>query len=301
MLNIINYYLTSGDFPGMGRYTRDMNIPIPDRLHQLDVPPKQLFARGAPLESLLATPCVAIVGGRAVSPYGRQVTDILATQLAERGITIISGLAFGVDSIAHKAALRAGGKTIAVLPGSVDEIYPRWHANLAEEIIAKGGALVSECPLGTPIIAPSFIFRNRLIAGLADAVLLTEAALKSGSLHTAGFARDQGKDLLAVPGPVTSPTSIGTNNLIKTGAAVVTVVQDILQVLKLQDDDMPLITGDSTVEQQIIDLMRDGHSDGSALLKQSGLEVTAFNQALIMLEINGKVRALGNNMWSLCR
>jgi DNA processing protein len=275
-------------------------LKIPKRLTRIAQPPKQLFWHGSDPEALLARPCVAIVGSRAVSPYGRQVTRQFAAQLAERGVVIISGLAFGVDSIAHQAALEAGGLTIAVLPGSVDEVYPRSHARLAEEILAKGGALVSEYPAGTAVLNINFIARNRLIAGLADTTFIPEAALKSGSLHTAGFTIEQGKTVMAVPGPITSPTSVGTNNLIKSGAVPITSLEDLLHALNLEGTEA-VVQGSTPEEQRLIDLLGDGISDGQKLLVQSGLPVQTFNQALVMLEINGKVRALGNNYWSLCR
>lgn len=272
---------------------------IPERLLHVDPPPKQLFYRGAPLKGLLSTRCVAIVGSRAVSPYGQQVTRQFATQLAERGITIISGLAYGVDSIAHEAALEAGGKTIAVLPGSVDTIYPRQHEQLAQRILAQGGALISEYPPGTSVMKHHFIERNRLIAGLADAVLIPEAALKSGSIHTANFAIDQGKDVLAVPGPITSPTSVGANNLIKKGAVPITGVDDLLDTLNLEQAER-VVQGSTPEEQLLIDLMKQGLYRGAALFEASKLPIHTFNQTLVMLEIEGKVRALGNDHWDLC-
>jgi DNA processing protein len=239
------------------------------------------------------------VGSRAVSPYGQQVTRQFATQLAERGVTIISGLAFGVDSIAHESALEAGGKTIAVLPGSVDTIYPRQHEQLAERILAQGGAVISEYPPGTSVMKHHFIERNRLIAGLTDAVLIPEAALKSGSIHTANFAIDQGKDVLAVPGPITSPTSVGANNLIKRGAIPITGVDDLLDTLNLEHAER-VVQGSTPEEQLLINLMKQGLYRGTALFEASKLPIHTFNQTLVMLEIEGKVRALGNDHWDLC-
>lgn len=190
---------------------------IPERLQQIASPPKRLFVMGTPLGELLALPCVAIVGSRKVSSYGREVTTKLAYDLASRGVVIISGLALGVDGLAHKAALEAGGKTIAVLPSPLEKIYPSSHAQLAKQILDSGGTLVSEYALGTPFNLSTFIARNRLVSGLSNAVLITEAAEQSGSLHTARFALEQGRDVLAVPGSIFSETSRGTNNLLKVG------------------------------------------------------------------------------------
>jgi DNA processing protein len=272
---------------------------LPDRLNAVASPPKQLFVEGN-LTELLNKPCVAIVGSRKVSPYGREVTRRLARELAGQGIVIVSGLAFGVDGIAHEAALEAGGQAIAVLPSPLDNIYPASHQGLARRILERGGALVSEYPGGTQAFKGNFVARNRIIAGLADAVLITEAALKSGSLHTARFALNAGRDVLAVPGNVTSPTSEGTNNLIKSGAVPVTEVSDILFALGIEPSRASTIpTGATTVEQDIIDLIAAGTTDGTLIQAASGLTAEDFNQTLTMLELNGKIRSLTNNHWGL--
>jgi len=278
-------------------------VPVPDSLKQIPQPPKQLFHKGSLLNELLSRPRVAIVGSRNVSPYGRQVTAQLAEKLAERGIVIISGLALGIDGISHQAALDAGGLTIAVLPTPVDKVYPRTHRTLASKIVASGGALVSEYSMENFTIpyAGNFIARNRLIAGLAQVVLITEAAEKSGSLHTARFAIEQGKDVLAVPGDINRPNSVGTNNLIKSGAMPVTSYLDVLHALKLEEDDSKSkkVKGRNQHEQQVLDLLVSGVNDGQELLKDSSLTSSEFNQAIVMLEIGGKIRSLGANHWSL--
>jgi DNA processing protein len=243
---------------------------------------------------------VGIVGSRKVTPYGRAVTEKLARELAEQGIVIVSGLALGVDSIAHQACLEGRGGTIAVLPSSVEEVYPVAHRPLARRILERGGALVSEYPTGTPALRQNFIARNRLIAGLSDALLVTEAALKSGSLHTAGFALEQGKTVLAVPGNINSPTSEGTNNLLRTGAILVTSADDVLAALHLKrrvSKRQPV--GETPAEQAILDLLAGGVQDGDQLQVRSGLAIELFNQSLTMLEINGDIKAMGGNQWTL--
>lgn len=277
-----------------------INRDIPDRLRIIPSPPERLFVEGN-LTGLLSGPCIAIVGSRKVSAYGRQITQQLARSLAEQGVVIVSGLAFGVDSIAHRAALEAGGRTIAVLPSPLAAVYPVSHRDLAKQIITHDGALVSEYPIGTAILATNFIGRNRLISGLSDATLITEAALKSGSLHTARFTLEQGKDVLAVPGPITSGTSVGTNNLIKAGATPITEVADIFHAMKWQPTALkkPKVRGDTPEEQVILDLLAQGISDGVALAEQSGLDVRQFNQSLTMLEITGKIHSGGANSWTL--
>jgi DNA processing protein len=275
------------------------NSQLPSRLTAIASPPKVLYVEGD-LQGILQSPSLAIVGSRKVSTYGREVTKRLATELARQGITIISGLAFGVDSIAHQAALEAGGRTIAVLPSPLESIYPASHRQLARHIVEQGGALVSEYPAGTESFKGNFVARNRIIAGLADATLVTEAALKSGSLHTARFALNAGRDVLAVPGNITSPTSEGTNNLIKRGATPVTSTSDVLFTLGIDHSASKTApTGSNEAEQAIIDLLAQGVSEGAVLQIKSSLTIEQFNQHLTMLEITGKIRSTGANHWTL--
>lgn len=280
-------------------HKRDKGYPLP--LNNIASPPQQLYIYGADLVELLKRPRLAIVGSRNVSSYGRQITAKLARELAEQGIVIISGLALGVDAIAHAAALDAGGLTIAVLPSPVDHPYPSSNAQLAKRIVDNGGILVSEYSEDIFSFKTNFVARNRLVAGLAQAVLITEAAEKSGSLHTARFALEQGKDVLAVPGNITSIGSVGTNNLIKAGATPVTNYLDVLHVMKLKPHSTKPkeVRGRNANEQTVIDLIIQGNNDGDELLKKSGLDISQFNQVMTMLEISAKIRPLGNNKWSL--
>lgn len=274
---------------------------IPPILRRIPSPPKQLFHAGADLNELLKRPRVAIVGSRNVTPYGRQVTLKLAGELAEQGVVIVSGLALGVDGLAHQAALEANGLTIAVLPGPLEIIAPSAHNQLAEQIIEQGGALLSEYAADEFPAKQNFIARNRLVSGLADALLITEAAEKSGSLHTARFALEQGKDVLAVPGNITSATSIGANNLLRAGAVPITCYRDVLEVLGLADHATPAaeVRGRNAHEQTVLDLLLTGLSDGNELLIASKLKVQEFNQVLTMLELGGKIRSLGANQWAI--
>lgn len=261
---------------------------------------QQLFAISDNLQDVLSRPRVAIVGSRKISSYGKAVTAQFAGELARQGIVIVSGLAYGVDAAAHMAALDAGGLTIAVLPGSVEEVYPATHRNLAMRIVQGGGALLSEYPRGTRTYPVNFIERNRIVSGMSDVLLITEAAEKSGTMHTARFALEQGKDVLAVPGNITSPTSTGTNNLIKTGALTVTSPEDVLHVLGFKTSvSKKTVRGSDAAEQCILDLLIDNISDGNELLVRSELEAPAFNRALTMMEITGKVKALGANQWTI--
>jgi len=274
----------------------------PERLSQIPSPPKVLYHAGAPLDRLLERPAVAIVGTRKISPYGRQVTSEFAHQLAGQGLVIISGLAFGVDATAHQAALEAGGLCIAVLPSPLDNVVPVANRYLARRILGHGGALVSEYEPGEIPFRQNFIARNRLVSGLANAVVITEAPLKSGALHTANFAVDQGREVLVVPGNIYAPGSTGIHNLLKQSqAAPATSYKDVLNALGLADHQTAAkdVRGRNVREQAILDLILRGVNDGQRLLEQSGLATSEFNQTLAMLEINGLIRPLGANQWAI--
>jgi DNA processing protein len=273
---------------------------FPTRLLTISEPPKQLFYLGD-LEKALQSPCLAVVGSRKVTPYGRAVTDKLVREAVRQGITVISGLALGVDALAHHAALAEHGTTIAVMPCGLDRIYPTSHHQLAEQILRSGGVLVSEYPAGTEPYKTNFIARNRIVAGLADAVLITEAAIKSGTLHTANFALEQGKTVMAVPGNITSELSGGTNNLIKSGAAPITEVRDILSAMGLEQINQKKIRpiGETEQESMILELLFAGVSEANELLHATALAPHIFNQSLTMLEIQGKIKPLGAGHWGL--
>lgn len=261
--------------------------------------PRQLYYLGN-LEQILSVPRLAIVGSRKVSAYGKSVTLRLAREAAEQGIAIVSGLALGVDGLAHQGALEAGGVTLAVLPSGLDKIYPATHQQLAERILKQGGALITEYPYDSEPYKTNFLARNRIISGLSDAVLITEAAARSGSLNTANHALEQGRTVMAVPGNITSELSAGTNNLIKSGAIPVTELRDILAGMNLQlktKQERPL--GATTEEDTVLQLLFTGVSDASELLYHSQLEPALFNQTLTMLEITGKIRPLGAGHWGL--
>ncbi|HLM57722.1 MAG TPA: DNA-processing protein DprA [Pyrinomonadaceae bacterium] len=199
----------------------------PQLLREIADPPITLYVRGRWAECLEA-PCVGVVGSRRCSTYGQNVASMLARDLASRGVTIVSGLARGIDAAAHRGALEAGGRTVAVLGTGLDEIYPRDHSKLAAEILEKGGALVTQFPLGTPPVAENFPYRNRIISGLSLGVVVVEAAENSGSLITARLAMEQDREVYAVPGNITSRNSFGTNFLIKgAGAKLVQQWQDV--------------------------------------------------------------------------
>ena len=273
------------------------------RLASIANPPKSLCFMGTLPTS--GAPVVAIVGSRKPSAYGREVTEQLASDLAKAGCIIVSGLALGIDGIAQRAALEAGGTVIGVIPNELPDISPQTNYKLAMNIIKNGGAILSEWKKGDGKIVNrwSFLERNRLVSGLADAVIITEAAERSGTLNTAAHALSQGRDVFAVPGNITSPLSAGCNALLKQGAYPATEAKDILQIIAPEQlkkpDQSQLPLGSSPEETIIINLIASGIRSGDQLQQQSGLNPADFATALTMLEINGVIKPLGANNWTL--
>ena len=279
-------------------------------LDAIAVKPKMLYFRGKMPENMMdddltkRPKSVAIVGTRHCTKYGEEIAYKMAFELAKRGVVVISGLAYGIDSIAHQAALDAGGVTVAVLGTPIDRIYPRAHEGLAREIVEKGGMILSEYAAGEKVYPKtSFLARNRLIAGLADAVVIVEAAERSGSLNTAMHALDQGKELFVVPGDITYPMSAGCNKLLKQGANPYTDIDDLLDFFfpKRQKAGLKqmVIFGDTPEELSLMKLMHDGIKNGEEMIKKTEMPVAIFNQTITMLEIKGLVRSLGANQWML--
>ena len=274
------------------------------RLAHIANSPKSLCFMGKLPES--NAPVVAIVGTRKPTAYGREVTEKLASDLAKAGCIIVSGLALGVDSIAQRAALESGGVVIGIVPTELPEITPRTNAKLAQDIIKHGGAIISEWGKGDGKIINkwSFLERNRLVSGVADAVLITEAAARSGTLNTASHALNQGRELFIVPGNITNPLSAGCNSLLKQGAYPATCAEDILEIIapeytKTDSANLKLPIGKTDEENIIIKLLSEGLRDGDELLKKSNIPTADFAVALTMLEINGIVKPLGANRWML--
>lgn len=266
----------------------------PKRLKEIDQPPPVLYVRG----NLLPEDdwAVAIVGTRRVTAYGRQVAENVSSFLVQNGITVISGMARGVDAIAHKAALENGGRSLAVLGSGVDYIYPPEHRKLAEEIM-KNGALISDYALGTPPESLNFPPRNRIISGLAQAVVIVEAGDRSGALITASFAADQGREVFAVPGNINAPQSRGTNRLIQQGAHPLVDPQEILEILNLT----------MVSHHQVARTMLPADATEAALLKtisqeplhideicyHASMPIEKVAAALAMMELKGMVRQVG--------
>ena len=267
----------------------------PRRLREIDGAPPTLYVRGQ-LSDDDARWSVAVVGTRRVTAYGRQAAEEISAALARSGVTIVSGLARGVDAVAHQAALRSGGRTIAVLGSGVDRIYPPEHRGLAEQIAAHG-AVISDYAPGSDPEAGNFPPRNRIISGLAQAVIVVEAGEKSGALITAAFAAEQGRAVFAVPGSIYAPNSKGANILIREGAHILLNSQDVLEILNIsQIDDQraarQALPGDAT-EAQLYTLLGREPLHIDELRQRAGLPVEKVSAALTMMELKGLVRQVG--------
>ncbi len=289
---------------------RPQEADFTEVLCHIAVVPKMLYFYGKMPEKRLKS--VAIVGTRKPTAYGREIAYDLAYKAAEKGAVVVSGLAFGIDSVAHRAALDAGGLTVAVLGTAIDQIYPAAHRGLAEEIIEKGGMVMSEVAPGVRFqwqneAKKCFLERNRLIAGLSDMVVIPEAAERSGSLNTAMHALDQGREIFAAPGDIARPMSRGCNRLIAKGGAMPYLgPEDVLGALfptprgrKGRKEVQMALMGDNEIETVILELIAGGMVDGEEILAASGLAVSEFGQQMTLLEVKGRVRALGANRWAL--
>lgn len=270
---------------------------FPARLRTIPTPPRELFVRGELPDP--ARRAVTIIGTRKPTRYGTEVTLQLAERLAERGVVIISGLALGVDALAHRGALKGQGTTVAVLAGGVDKPSPYTNARLATEILESGGAIISEYPPGTVPYKDQFLARNRIVSGLGDAVIITEASLRSGTANTVAHALEQGRDVYAVPGPITSPMSAGCNHMIAQGATPITSIDEFVDQFIPPDSAQIELFAYSDTEKTIIDLLKSGVRDGDELQARSQLDAGLFAQTMTMLEIRGAIKPLGSNHWSL--
>lgn len=283
----------------------------PPLLREIPDAPIVLYALGNWQKSL-ERPCVAVIGSRNCSTYGRNAAEMLARELASRGITVVSGLARGIDSAAHRGALDGKGTTVGVLGTGIDVIYPKENRRLVAEMIEAGGAIVSQFPLGTPPVGENFPYRNRIISGLSLGVLLVEASERSGSLITARLAMEQNREVMAVPGNITSGNSYGTNYLIKAGAKLIQQWQDVVSELPSDisaallpprpDDrqaksstrqmDLPPSGLDENELQIWPHLRPDESIHIDDLLEASGLSFGDLNNALVSLDIKDMIRVL---------
>jgi DNA processing protein len=252
---------------------------LPPLLRAIHDPPERLFVRGAGDPELLERPAVAIVGARACSPYGAQVARQLGRELAAAGLVVVSGLARGVDGEAHRGALAGDGHTIAVLGCGIDRDYPAAHASLAREI-AQRSLIVSEYEPGVEPAPFRFPARNRIVAGLCAATIVVEARAKSGALITADFALDEGREVFAVPGEITSSLSAGTNALLRLGATPLTCADDVLEAFGIEPPQR------KTAEHPLLQLLP---ASADELVRTSGLSAAEIAITLAELELAGAI------------
>lgn len=260
----------------------------PKLLKEIYDPPPLLFYKGS--AAAWQNNCLGVVGTRRATAYGLRVTSDLTHDLALAGLTIVSGLAYGIDTAAHQATLEVGGQTIAVLASGLDTIYPAANRQLANKIMNQGGALLSEFPLGTPPLKQNFPYRNRLIAGLSRGVLVCEATVDSGALITAKLALEANRDVFAVPGSIYSDQAQGSNELLKLGSHLVTKATDVLNVFSLDSTTprpLPKLTAEQEKFLNVFSLEPENLDD---LIRQSGLSTPAFMSRLTELELAGLVK-----------
>ncbi len=289
----------------------------PYLLREIADPPITLYVKGD-WQACFDAPCIAVIGSRRCSTYGENASEMLARDLAEHGVCIVSGFARGIDTAAHRGALRGKGKTIAVLGTGIDNVYPKENAKLVDEILGGGGAIVSQFPLNTPPLKENFPYRNRIISGLCLGVLITEATERSGSLITARLAMEQNREVMAVPGNITSRNSIGTNYLIKSGAKLVQQWQDVVAELPSEISSAILppkldekAAGETSSQQNLAPaglsenerqiwqrLSADEPVHIDSLLESSSLSFGDLNRSLVSLDLKDLIRSLPGNFYA---
>ncbi len=274
----------------------------PERLKEVSPSPPVLYLKGSlhPDDGW----AVAVVGTRRISSYGRQVVARIVTRLAQAGITVVSGLARGVDGAAHKTAMEQGGRTLAVLGSGVDRIYPPEHRNLAAQVITQG-ALISDYPPGTAPEASNFPPRNRIISGLSMATVIVEAGERSGALITAEFAAEQGREVFAVPGSILAPQSRGTNRLIQEGARILLDPQEILEVLDLtrvtEQSAARKVLPANAIEAQLFGVLSHEPKHVDEIRNQTQLSIEEVTANLALMELKGMVRQVGGMRYTAVR
>ncbi|MBI4120142.1 MAG: DNA-protecting protein DprA [Parcubacteria group bacterium] len=279
----------------------DKNYPT--LLKETASPPLLLYLRGN--GDLLKEKSLAVVGTRAPSSYGRLAVDILIPHLAEAGLTIVSGLAQGIDALVHGATLKANGLTIAVLGSGVDHIYPAMNLPLANDILNKNGLIMSEFPLGTRALKQNFPARNRIIAGLSLGTVVIESKIAGGALITARHALENNREVFALPGPINLPTAAGTNRLIQQGAKVVLAASDILEELNIKElsaKEKLVLSLDklSGEEKTIVEFVQKEPAHIDKIIQTVKLNPQAVTAVLTQLELKGIVKNMGGQIYTIC-
>jgi DNA processing protein len=272
----------------------------PKRLKEIKDPPKILYYLG---EIKSEEDCFAIVGARKCTNYGKEITYRIASDLAELGLTIVSGFAPGIDTMAHRAAIEVGKRTIAVLGTGIDEksIYPKSNLKLIDKILENGGVIISEFEPGTHGTKYTFPQRNRIISGLSLGVLVVEARIQSGALITANYAKEQGRKIFAVPGSIFSQASKGCHFLIKNGAKLVENAEDILEELGIRKKEVGKkeIKGKTPEENLILEVLKEGALDIEKIIEKTKLPPAKIASIISILEIEGKIKNLGGNIYAI--
>jgi DNA processing protein len=263
---------------------------FPRRLKAIFDPPRALYLRGSGEPELLGWRAVGVVGARSCSPYGAQVARMLGRELAAAGLVVVSGLARGIDGEAHRGALDSGGPTVGVLGCGIDRDYPAANASLSRRM-EDGGLVVSEYEAGVEPAPWRFPARNRIIAGLCEAVVVVEARERSGALITADFALDEGREVFAVPGEITSALSVGSNALLRLGATPLTGAADVLEALGIERAEAVADPDVSETASRVLGLIRDTPAGADELVARASLEAGAVSVALTELELAGLVAA----------
>ncbi len=280
-----------------------LDSDYPKLLKEIYAPPPLLYYLGT--LDIKKDFLLAVVGTRKISGYGRAITEKITSELSFAGLTIVSGLALGVDALAHQAAVNVGGKTIGVLGSGLDLIYPASNQRLAQKIIDKNGCLLSEFPLGTPPYKSNFPQRNRIISGLSLGVLVIEANIKSGALITARYALEQNREVFAVPGDILRCGSDGPNQLIKDGAKMVSSANDILETLNLvaakEFKEVQNLVAENETEETVLKILQAGPLHIDKLSQLSRLNISTLNSALAIMEMKGLVKNLGGQIFTKSR
>jgi len=254
---------------------------------------------------ILDAPLVAIIGSRKASSYGIWAAQHFALELSRRGIGVVSGLALGIDTAAHRGVVESKGKTIAVLGCGVDQCYPASNQRLYNSIYKENGTIISEYPPGTPPLKHHFPARNRIISGLSEGIIIVEAGDKSGALITVEYGLEQGKEIYAIPGNINNSSSVGTNRLIKEGAKILTSIEDILEDLKyrfmfLQDDKIAFTNASlSTLEKRVYSIISNEATHIDLIALKSGIRIKDLNPLLTILEIKGLICQLPGKIFTV--
>ena len=273
----------------------------PYLLEQINDPPHALFVRGTTADDEKS---VAIVGSRRETRYGRTQAYNIAKELAQHGVTIVSGLARGIDTAAHEGALAGGGRTVAVLGNGIDKVYPPENTALAKRIVDSGGAIISEFPFGAPPLAHHFPVRNRIISGISAATLLVEGTARSGTMITAGYAAEQGREVFALPGMVDAPGSAAPLRLLREGANICTCAMDILQDMRWEENRVQEVKAESTSsltpdQQKIVSALEKKQKYFEELITLTGLSPDVLTGELAMLELDGVVESRAGRAYAL--